>query len=152
MDERIRKSMEEWEREYVRLYGEHAEGEVTESGIPVKAVYTSQDVEDDVKYEMPGIFPFTRGNDPAGYKFEPIKTSYFFGFGKPEDTRKRIDLFLNAPGFYEMLIAVDLPTYFGYDPDDPIARGRVGASGVSLCNTQDLAVLFKKIGGDGAVA
>lgn len=145
MEERMRKSIEGWKKEYARLYGERTESEVTESGIPIKAVYTPLDVDDNVKYEMPGIYPYARGNDPAGYKFEPIKTSYFFGFGKPEDTRKRMDLFLNAPGFYEMLFAVDLPTYYGYDPDDPIARGRVGASGVSLCNTQDLAVLFNGI-------
>lgn len=145
MEERIKKSMEEWKREYVKLYGDRADSEVTESGIPVKVVYTALDLEDDVKQEMPGIYPFTRGGDPAGYKFEPLRTSYFFGFGKPEDTRKRMDMFLNAPGFYQMLIAVDMPTYFGYDPDDPIARGRVGASGVSLCNIEDMAMLFDGI-------
>lgn len=145
MDERIKKSIQEWQSAYANLYGERAETDVTEAGIPTKAVYTPLDVDDKVKYEMPGIYPFTRGNDPAGYKFEPIKTSYFFGFGKPEDTRQRMDMFLKSPGFYQMLIAVDMPSYHGYDPDAPISRGRVGASGVSLCNIQDLAVLLDGI-------
>jgi methylmalonyl-CoA mutase N-terminal domain/subunit len=57
-----------------------------------------------------------------------------------------MDMYVKSTGFYEMLIAVDMPTYHGYDPDDPISRGRVGAVGVSLCNTQDIAVLFKDIG------
>lgn len=143
MEEKIKRSIEDWEKEYQRIYGRKAlKEEFTESGIPIKPVYTVADIKKDIIYEMPGVYPFTRGEDPLGYKFEPIRTSYFFGFGKPEDTRKRMDMFLGMPGFFEMGIACDMPTYHGYDPDDPIARGRVGASGVSLSNTEDLARLF----------
>jgi methylmalonyl-CoA mutase N-terminal domain/subunit len=146
MDKDFKKSIEDWEKECTRIYGDLAKKEeVTESGIKIKPVYTAQDVGDDVKFEMPGIYPFTRGADPVGFKFSPIRTSYFFGFGTPEDTRKRADMFLKAPGFHELFIACDMPTYNGYDPDDPISRGRVGACGVSLCNTQDLAKLLEGV-------
>lgn len=146
MEERLKQAIEEWENECQRLYGQKAQKEeFTDSGIRIKPVYTVADIESSIAQEMPGIHPFTRGEDPLGYKFEPIKTSYFFGFGRPEDTRKRMDMFLDMPGFFEMGIACDMPTYHGYDPDAPIARGRIGATGTSLSNTEDLARLFDGI-------
>ena len=143
------KVMNEWQEECLRRY-EKGMGKLeifSDSGIPLKPVYTPADIEDISADEigMPGVFPFTRGADPLGYRFDPIKSFMFFGFGLPEDTRKRMDLYLETPGASQLLIAVDMPTYYGYDPDHRLARGRVGQSGTSVCNMEDLAKLFNDV-------
>ena len=136
----------EWQEACMRHYGEKAEQlEIfSDSGIPLKPVYMHEDVADIPPEEigMPGVYPFMRGNDPLGYRFEPVKNYMFFGFGTPEQTRERMDLYLKTPGANQLLIAVDMAAYYGYDPDHPLARGRVGQCGVSLCNTRDIARLF----------
>ncbi|MFC1822080.1 methylmalonyl-CoA mutase family protein [Thermodesulfobacteriota bacterium] len=151
MEEKSKKDIQsklaaEWQNECQSRYGEKARNmEIfSESGLPLNPVYTSSDIEDinDEEIGMPGVFPFTRGNDPLGYRFEPIKNYMFFGYGLPEDTRERMDLYLKTPGANQFIIATDMPTYYGYDPDHFLSKGRVGQCGVSLCNTQDLATLF----------
>jgi len=143
------KLLDKWQKESSSLYGEEAK-EVkifSDSGIPLKPVFGPLDIEG-IPYDeigMPGVYPFTRGIEHLWHKYEPIRAWIFFGFGLPEETRERMELFLNTPGFSEMAIAVDMPTYYGYDPDHPIARGRVGQSGTSICNTQDLEKLFHEV-------
>jgi len=148
-DDHLSKMVDEWQEECASRYGQKAEKLelFSDSGIPLKPVYTPADIEDiqDEVMGMPGIYPFTRGSDPLGYRFEPIKNYMFFGYGLPEDTRERMDLYLKTPGANQLLIAVDMPTYYGYDPDHPLSRGRVGQCGVSLCNTQDMAKLFDDV-------
>ncbi len=140
------KLLEKWQCECSRIYGKNDENLkiFSDSGIPLKPMFSPIDIED-IQYEeigVPGVYPFTRGVKPLWEKMEPIKLGAFFGYGLPEDTRKRMDLFLKSPGFYRMGIAVDMATYHGYDPDHPLARGRVGQSGTSISNTEDLAKLF----------
>jgi len=139
----------EWREECLRRYKDAA-GKLesfSDSGIPLKPVYTPADVEGigDEEIGMPGVYPYTRGADPLGYRFDPIKSFMFFGFGLPEDTRKRMDLYLQTPGASQLLIAVDMPTYYGYDPDHALARGRVGQVGTSVCNMEDLAKLLNDV-------
>lgn len=140
------KIKKEWQEECSKVYGEKAEESkfFTNSGIPVKPVYTHEDIQD-IKCEeigMPGIYPFTRGVSPCEHGFQPIKPLPTLGYGLPEETRKRIDLYLDAPGLSGISICCDMPTYHGYDPDHPFARGRVGQCGTSICNTQDLEKIF----------
>ena len=117
----------------------------TNSRISLKSVYTPSDVED-IEYGeigMPGLYPFTRGIESLQNQIRPLGGSMQFGYGLPEHTRKRMDaIFLQDPGMMQLVFATDLPTCNGYDPDHPLARGRVGQSGVSLCNTEDLARLL----------
>ncbi|MFC1822079.1 methylmalonyl-CoA mutase family protein [Thermodesulfobacteriota bacterium] len=153
MEEKSKKDIQlklaaEWQQECRRRYGDKAENmEIfSASGIPLKPVFTPSDVVDrDEEIEMPGVYPYSRGHDPLGYRFEPIKNYMFFGYGLPEDTRERMDLYLKTPGAKQLLIAVDMPTYNGYDPDHHLARGRVGQCGVSLCNIRDLEKLFDDV-------
>ncbi|MDP2936662.1 MAG: methylmalonyl-CoA mutase family protein, partial [Dehalococcoidia bacterium] len=64
----------------------------TSSGIPLKPVYTAQDVQDlDYARDLgqPGQYPFTRGLYPTGYrKFTWMKREVS-GFGLPEETNAR---------------------------------------------------------------
>lgn len=135
----------EWQEECSRLYNEKAEEpKFTNSGIPLKPLYTHEDIQD-IKCEeigMPGIYPFTRGVSPLERRFEPIAPLPTMGYGLPEETRKRLDLYLDVPGLSGISICCDMPTYHGYDPDHPFSRGRVGQCGTSICNTQDLEKIF----------
>jgi methylmalonyl-CoA mutase N-terminal domain/subunit len=139
-----------WKKLCAMDYGENvdrANRTFSEAGDALKRVYTPLDIEE-IKYDeigMPGIFPFTRGTEPLRHEFDPIKTWIFFGYGLPEETRERMELYLKTPGFSQISIATDMATYYGYDPDHPLARGRVGQSGTSMCNVQDLAGAFDGI-------
>lgn len=118
------------------------------SGIPLKSFYTPTDLETSEPEDigLPGNYPFTRGGEASWESYKAGKSRYAgMGFGLPEDTRKRLDLVMSSSGLDRLNIYTDMPTYHGYDPDDPMSRGRVGQSGVSISNTQDLAKIFDDI-------
>lgn len=122
----------------------------SESGIPLKAVYTPLDIEN-LDYEeigVPGEFPFTRGIYPYQYQVQPWMTQFGFGYGLPEHTRERYE-YLKKEGMtgYKnmdptMFIVSDLATRFGIDPDHPEARGMVGKCGIHWCTIKDFERLF----------
>jgi len=93
------KLLDKWQKESSSLYGEEAK-EVkifSDSGIPLKPVFGPLDIEG-IPYDeigMPGVYPFTRGIEHLWHKYEPIRAWIFFGFGLPEETRERMELFLN---------------------------------------------------------
>jgi len=141
---------EEWQSAFEKRYSSLELDLRTAAGIPVKPVYGPRDVKD-LDYQnvgMPGVYPFTRGSHPLMYQYTRWTTQQGFGFGLPEHTRERYDV-LRKEGLsgYEGMEAPffligDEVTTAGYDPDNPIARGRVGKCGVSWCTTRDLERLF----------
>ncbi|MEW6033725.1 MAG: methylmalonyl-CoA mutase family protein [Chloroflexota bacterium] len=141
---------QEWRKEYSRLYDGRECDLRTDSGIPLKPVYTPADVQksDFRDIGMPGVSPYTRGTYPLLYQFSMWTTQQGMGYGLPEQTRERYDL-LRQQGLdaHEGMV----PQYFvvpdavvqeGYDPDHPAARGQVGVVGSSWCNVKDMEVLF----------
>ncbi len=40
------------------------------------------------------------------------------------------------------ILVLDIPTYGGYDPDEPEAQGRVGREGISISTIKDLEAIF----------
>ncbi|UCC60595.1 MAG: hypothetical protein JSV02_01860, partial [Dehalococcoidia bacterium] len=116
----------------------------TNSGIPIKPVYTPLDVQD-IDYEkdigMPGNYPFMRSNYPLHYQFQPWVNQPVHGYGLPEHTRERMDALAAAGmeayfGARSYNLVWDYPGYFGIDPDEPDAEGYIGKDGVS-CNTDE---------------
>src|SRR6266849_5268862 len=85
-----------WERDVVeptlRLVPERAPGFTTISGWPIERLYTSEDIAD-LRYEQdladPGVFPYTRGIHPTGYRGKLWTMRQFAGFGTPEETNER---------------------------------------------------------------
>lgn len=63
----------------------------TISGLPVKTVYTPEDVADSDLEEMPGVYPFTRGLHPDGYALTPWMQQMVFGYGTIEETRQKME-------------------------------------------------------------
>src|SRR5687768_6957702 len=115
----------------------------TDSGIEVKPVYTTEDV-DGLELELPGEFPFTRGPYPDMYRGRPWTIRQYAGFASAEETNARFRYLLEQ-GQTGLSVAFDLPTQLGYDSDDPRAAGEVGRTGVAIDSIADMEILFGAI-------
>ncbi len=119
----------------------------TISGRPVERLYTADSIAD-VDYTRdlndPGVFPYTRGIHPSGYKGKLWTMRQFAGFGTPEDTNQRYRELL-AAGATGLSVAFDLPTLMGCDPDHPLALGEVGTCGANVASLADMEALFDGI-------
>jgi methylmalonyl-CoA mutase N-terminal domain/subunit len=118
----------------------------TLSGIPVKALYTPDDVKGsyDERLGTPGEYPYTRGVYPTMYRGRLWTMRMFAGFGRPEDTNERFKYLLRE-GQTGLSTAFDMPALMGYDADHPRSRGEVGKEGVSISTLDDFERLFADI-------
>src|SRR5947209_18974891 len=115
----------------------------TLSGIPVKRVYTPEDVAGTDPLEdigLPGEFPYTRGPHATMYRGRLWTMRQFAGFGSPEDTNQRFKYLLDH-GMTGLSTAFDMPALMGYDADHPMSRGEVGREGVAVSTLKDFEVL-----------
>jgi methylmalonyl-CoA mutase N-terminal domain/subunit len=141
----------QWERDTVRRANarmpERRAEFTTQSGIPVKRVYTPLDVaQDDVVRDigLPGEYPYTRGVQPTMYRAKPWTMRMFAGFGTAEETNQRFK-YLLANGQTGLSVAFDMPTLYGYDHDHPMAAGEFGKCGVAISSLADMEILFDGI-------
>jgi methylmalonyl-CoA mutase N-terminal domain/subunit len=119
----------------------------TISGQPVEPVYTPDHLTGwhyDREAGDPGVFPYTRGIHPSGYRGKLWTMRQFAGFGTPEETNERYKQLLRAGGT-GLSVAFDLPTLMGRDPDHPLSLGEVGKCGVSVISLDDMERLFDGI-------
>ena len=89
----------------------------TESGIPVPPACGAPGSEE------PGVYPFTRGIRPDGYRSRPWTMRQYAGFASAEETNERFHLLLER-GQTGLSTAFDLPTQLGLDSDE-IGRAHV---------------------------
>ena len=126
---------------------ERATSFTTISGRPIDRLYTAEDVES-VDYQRdvnnPGVFPYTRGIHPTGYRGKLWTMRQFAGFGTPDETNQRYKTLLKAGGT-GLSVAFDLPTLMGRDPDHELSLGEVGKCGVSIMSLADMETLFDGI-------
>jgi methylmalonyl-CoA mutase N-terminal domain/subunit len=119
----------------------------SETGVPLKVVYTPQDVEDIPYMEnigLPGKFPYTRGVYPAMYRIRPWAMRLYAGFGTAEDTNQRWK-FLIKSGNNGVACAFDLVTQLGLDSDHPDAEDEVGRLGVAIDSLRDMEILYEDL-------
>ena len=117
----------------------------TDSGIPIKAVYTPADVPTSATPAgLPGQYPYTRGIQPDMYRGKLWTMRQYAGFSTAEDSNARYHYLLNQ-GVMGLSVAFDLPTQIGYDSDHPLAEGEVGKTGVAIDSLEDMELLFKGI-------
>ncbi len=119
----------------------------TVSGMPVKVLYTADDLSDfsyDHDLGYPGEFPFVRGVYTNMYRGRLWTMRQFSGFGTPKDTNKRYK-YLMKHGQTGLSVAFDFPTLYGRDSDDPFSRGEVGKCGVAIDTLRDMEILFNGI-------
>src|SRR5690349_3457351 len=142
--ERLRAEVAEWRRLYAK--GALREIAFTNSAKEVDALYTALDVAPTTAEDLgvPGIYPYTRGIHPTGYRGKLWTMRQFAGFGSARDTNERFK-FLLAHGQTGLSTAFDFPTLMGYDSDHPRSEGEVGKTGVAISSLADMEVLFDGI-------
>src|SRR5712691_11297689 len=118
----------------------------TLSGLPLKRVYTPEDVAGTPMEDigLPGQYPFTRGPYPTMYRGRLWTMRQIAGFGTGEDTNRRFK-YLIAQGQTGLSVDFDMPTLMGLDSDDPRALGEVGREGVAIDTIEDMQALFEGI-------
>ena len=147
----IRDGMKKWETTDVLraldTSGERKSEFTTESGIPVRRLYTPLDQEgSDYLRDLsfPGEYPYTRGVYPTMYRGRLWTMRNYAGFGTAEHTNKRFHYLLKQ-GMPGLSVAFDLPTQVGYDSDHPMAEGAVGRVGVAVDTLADMETIFEGI-------
>jgi len=118
----------------------------TLSGLPLKRVYTAEDVKD-LRHEdlgLPGQYPYTRGPYPTMYRGRLWTMRQIAGFGTGEDTNGRFR-YLIEQGQTGLSVDFDMPTLMGYDSDDPRSLGEVGREGVAVDTLDDVEDLFRGV-------
>ena len=131
----------------------HSAGKVAHEGenwitpelIPVKPVYTKEDLEglEHLNY-VAGLPPFLRGPYSGMYAIRPWTIRQYAGFSTAEESNAFYRRNL-ASGQKGLSVAFDLPTHRGYDADRERVVGDVGKAGVSICSLEDMKVLFDGI-------
>jgi methylmalonyl-CoA mutase N-terminal domain/subunit len=136
---------ERWEEAYSKNPERDAEFS-TMSGIPVKPLYTPDDVEGsyDEKIGYPGEYPYTRGVYPNMYRGRLWTIRQFAGFGDAEETNRRFRYLIDH-GQNGLSVAFDMPTLMGLDSDSPLSLGEVGTEGVAIDSLEDMERLFEGI-------
>jgi methylmalonyl-CoA mutase, N-terminal domain len=119
------------------------DGRRSESGFPVKPVYTEGDLPPDLADRLgePGEYPYTRGVYRTMYTSRPWTMRQYAGFGTAAESNARYRQLL-AHGTTGLSVAFDLPTQMGYDSDAPLAHGEVGKVGVAIDSVEDMRLLF----------
>jgi methylmalonyl-CoA mutase cobalamin-binding domain/chain len=118
----------------------------TLSGLPLKRVYTAEDIKD-LRQEdlgLPGQYPYTRGPYPTMYRGRLWTMRQIAGFGTGEDTNGRFR-YLIEQGQTGLSVDFDMPTLMGYDSDDPRSLGEVGREGVAVDTLDDVEDLFRGV-------
>ena len=170
--ERWREHQQGWEAERLKPALERSPERrprfITQSGVEIDRVYTSEDLHDPANdpdrgrpryafsppdggaqagwdeiddLALPGEPPFTRGIHPTGHRGRLWTMRMFAGFGTAEDTNQRFKALI-AGGGTGLSIAYDMPTLYGYDHDEPQAEGEFGTCGVAVSSLADMEILL----------
>ncbi|MFW7378137.1 MAG: methylmalonyl-CoA mutase [Oligoflexus sp.] len=118
---------------------------ISPEGIPMKALYTSQDLQGLPFVDtMPGLPPYTRGPRATMYTGRPWTIRQYAGFSTAEESNRFYRKNL-AAGQMGLSVAFDLATHRGYDSDHPRVQGDVGKAGVAIDSVEDMKILFDGI-------
>ncbi len=148
--EQIAKENQRWKQttlgKFLQKSPERKDSFSTSSHIPIKAIYTPEDVNTEYLETIgfPGEYPFTRGVYPTMYRGQFWTMRQYAGFASPRLTNERFK-YLLSQGQKGLSVAFDLPTQMGYDSDDNCSHGEVGHVGVSVNSLADLEIIFDGI-------
>lgn len=115
-----------------QLYKEALTDTVTDSGIPLKPVYTAEDVEDlnlETNLGLPGQYPFTRGHHPQMYRGKLWNIRQITGLSTPQENNRRMRMEIEE-GAGALTYHPDGICLYGMEPDQPGSAGRLGKTGV----------------------
>lgn len=146
--ERIRQHTQRWKeecyQEATRKSSERKEQFTTPSGIPIKEVFTPedlahQDFEKDISY--PGEYPYTRGIYPTMYRSRHWSYRPLSGQGAAENGKERLHYLLRE-GATALSLVPDFNVILSDGPDDPRALPTLGKTGTVFCTLKDFEVYF----------
>ena len=128
-----------------KVEGCNGENWLTPEQIPVKQIYTKEDLEgmEHLNYAS-GIAPFLRGPYSGMYPMRPWTIRQYAGFSTAAESNAFYRRNL-ASGQKGLSVAFDLATHRGYDADHARVVGDVGKAGVSICSVENMKVLFDGI-------
>ena len=118
---------------------------VTPERIPIKSVYTKQDLKgmEHLHYAA-GLPPFLHGPYSGMYAMLPWTIRQYAGFSTAEESNAFYRRNL-AAGQKGLSVAFDLATHRGYDSDHERVTGDVGKAGVAVDSFLDMKLLFDQI-------
>ncbi len=118
---------------------------VTPERIPVKSVYSKDDLEgmEHLNYAA-GLPPYLRGPYSGMYAMRPWTIRQYAGFSTAEESNAFYKRNL-ASGQKGLSVAFDLATHRGYDSDHNRVVGDVGKAGVAIDSIKDMRILFDGI-------
>ncbi len=131
---------EQWRAAY-ELTPERDAPFTTLSGVPIRPLYTEDDLPAREDIGVPGGYPFTRGIYPSMYRGRLWTMRQFAGFGTAEETNERFH-YLLAQGQTGLSTAFDMPSLMGHDSDHVLSLGEVGREGVAIDTLDDMQTLF----------
>jgi methylmalonyl-CoA mutase len=118
---------------------------LTAEGIPVKPLYTADDLGGMQHLEYAaGIPPFLRGPYSTMYAMQSWTIRQYAGFSTAEESNAFYRRNL-AAGQKGLSVAFDLATHRGYDSDNERVVGDVGKAGVAIDSVEDMKILFDRI-------
>jgi methylmalonyl-CoA mutase len=118
---------------------------MTPEGIPVKPVYTAEDIEGMAHVNtLPGLAPYVRGPKATMYAGRPWTIRQYAGFSTAKESNAFYRRCL-AAGQKGLSVAFDLATHRGYDSDHPRVVGDIGKAGVAVDSVEDMKILFDRI-------
>jgi methylmalonyl-CoA mutase N-terminal domain/subunit len=148
---KVKEALKQWElntyKKSVERVPERQKEFTTLSEIPVKPLYTPADIEDLDYLEdlgFPGEYPYTRGVQPTMYRAKFWTMRQFAGMGDADATNQRFK-FLIETGQTGLSVAFHLPTIYGYESSNIMAKGEVGKIGVAIDTLKDMEDLFQGI-------
>jgi methylmalonyl-CoA mutase len=148
MTEFSKRSIADWQRAAAKENGGRPAEALTwqtAEGIPVKALYTAEDLAGIRHLDtLPGFAPFVRGPRATMYAVRPWTVRQYAGFSTAEESNAFYRRNL-AAGQTGLSVAFDLPTHRGYDSDHPRVVGDVGKAGVAIDTVADMKILFDGI-------
>jgi methylmalonyl-CoA mutase len=123
----------------------NAEEWLTPEMIPVKSIYTKEDLKgmEHLDYAA-GIPPYLRGPYSGMYGMMPWTIRQYAGFSTAEESNAFYRRNL-AAGQKGLSVAFDLATHRGYDSDHERVTGDVGKAGVAIDSVLDMKLLFDRI-------
>jgi len=118
---------------------------LTPDGIPVKPMYTAEDIEGLAHVNtLPGLAPYVRGPKATMYAGRPWTIRQYAGFSTAKESNAFYRRCL-AAGQKGLSVAFDLATHRGYDSDHPRVVGDIGKAGVAVDSVEDMKILFDQI-------
>ncbi|MBW2285675.1 MAG: methylmalonyl-CoA mutase [Deltaproteobacteria bacterium] len=143
----MREKTRHWQENVYGCHKERLEKFESLSGLPIKALYTPEDLSGtdylrDLGY--PGEAPFVRGVYPTMYRGRTWTLRQLAGYGPAEETNLRYKFLLDQ-GATGINGVFDYPTLRGFDSTDPLARADVGLGGVAIDTLDDMRILFDGI-------